>query len=73
MDKDKITALTMRQAQDEINELRRANEILSAKVEVLDFIATLLQTKPYSGERTSKADVVWALEQQIRRLEAKES
>ena len=66
-----ITIKTLRAAQDEIRELRERNNILAAKVEVMDLFATVLNTKAFSPPTSAKMDAIWVLENHIRTLEEK--
>ena len=57
----------LQQAAQEIESLRRQNELLQAKVEVVNiFGVALLGPRPQSG---MSPDVVWALRKEIQRLE----
>ena len=57
----------LQQAKHEIEHLRRENEILGAKVEVVNiFAAALLGPRPPHG---MSPDVAWALDQKIRELD----
>lgn len=52
----------MAEAQNEINQLRRRNEILSAKVEVMDAFMCVLHTSPAQrGVMGQSVDVAWQL------------
>ena len=55
----------------EIRSLRRQNEILSAKVEVMDFFAMVLHTTPAQPSQGFSPDVAYALEQEVAKLDAK--
>ena len=56
----------LNKAQDEILLLRRQNEILSAKVEVLELFACVLHTAPAVRREEGQAlDVAWQLQTQI--------
>ena len=55
----------MTSAAAEIRELRRQNEILRAKVEVMDFFALVLHTQPASRSQGASIDVAWQLDKQI--------
>ena len=58
----------LQDAKHEIERLRRENEILGAKVEVVNiFAAALLGPRPHGG---MAPDVAWALDQKIRELDA---
>lgn len=56
------------QAREEIIHLRRRNEILSAKVEMIDLFACILNTRPWAPVEGKGEDVAWKLEQKIREL-----
>lgn len=56
-------------AKHEINALRKQNEILRAKVEVMDLFAVVLHTKPAYPEQVSCVDVVWEIERELTKLE----
>ena len=47
------------QAREEIRQLRRANEILAAKVEMIDLFACVLHTRPASHSVGAAVDVAW--------------
>lgn len=63
------TISTMREAQHEIQGLRRSNEVLSAKVEVFESMMCLLHTQPATRSMGASPDVVFALEKRILELE----
>lgn len=46
----------------EIRELRRRNEVLAAKVEVMDLFALVLKTTPNYPREGAGVDVAWELE-----------
>lgn len=50
-------------ASHEIKQLRRANELLHAKVEVIDIFACAMGMKRESG---ASPDVVWAIDKYLR-------
>ncbi len=54
----------------EIRDLRRRNEILSAKVEMIDLFACVLHTQAAHRNEGASPDVAWALEKEINRLKA---
>lgn len=58
-------------AHEEIQSLRRQNEILTAKVEVMDLFGLALRTVPMHGMRGMAPDVAWQLQKAIAELEAK--
>ena len=53
---------------DEIESLRRQNEILSAQVGVVEVFAAALGLR--NGNRGATPDVVWALRQEIAKVES---
>ncbi len=55
------------QASSEIKHLRRVNEILSAKVEVIDVFKAALLGPPRMGGRSP--DIAWTLDCEVERLE----
>lgn len=62
---DPETERLLRMAALEIKQLRRANEVLGAKVEMIDLFAMVLHTKPaYQGGGMSE-DIVWAIERKL--------
>ena len=63
-----ITEL-LKDAQAEIIRLRRRNEILEAKVEVMDSFMCVLHTSPAQHNQTASVDVAWQLGQAAERLE----
>lgn len=54
------------EAASEITNLRRRNEILSAKVEMIDLFACVLHTRPAAHEGGMSPDVVWAINKYVR-------
>lgn len=60
---------TLKEAQREITQLRRKNEILSAKVEVMDSFMCVLHTAPAQHTQGFAPDVVFAMEKHIAKLE----
>lgn len=60
---------TLREAQHEINSLRRRNEILAAKVEVMDSFMCVLHTSPAVHTQCASPDVVYRMEKHITELE----
>ena len=60
---------TLKEAQREITQLRRRNEILSAKVEVMDSFMCVLHTKPAEHLQGMSPDVVFQMEKHISKLE----
>ncbi len=61
---DKTHELLMR-ARDEILSLRRQNEILSAKIEMIDLFACVLHSKAAQREEGHTEDIAWLLSQAI--------
>lgn len=51
-----------------IQRLRRQNEILAAKVSVMDMFATLLYTQPAGGCMGAEPDVAWAMEKRAQEI-----
>jgi len=60
---------TLKEAEHEINSLRRRNEVLAAKVEVFDCMMQMLHTSPATRTQGMSPDVVYALAKQRDRLE----
>ncbi|MCG8694664.1 MAG: hypothetical protein MI806_25945 [Minwuiales bacterium] len=60
------------EAIDEIRRLRRQNELLSAKVEVMDVFACVLHTEPARRSGGMAPDIVYGLEQKIEELRQQE-
>ncbi len=56
---------TVETAIKEIRRLRRENELLSAKVEVMDLFACVLHTKPASNTQGYGEDVAWHLQKML--------
>ena len=63
---------TLKDAQDEIRELRRRNEILAAKVEVMDSFMCVLHTAPAVKTQGAGIDVAYELQKHIYELEKAE-
>lgn len=59
-------------AREEILSLRRRNEILSAKVEMIDLFSLVLHTKPAYPSQGASVDVAWELERAIREMDREE-
>lgn len=55
----------LNEALHEIARLRRQNEILSAKVEVMDLFAVVLHTKPSYPNECASVDVAWQIQKEI--------
>lgn len=58
----------LQMAVDEIGQLRRRNEILAAKVEMIDLFACVLHTSPAGRSSGASEDVAWLLRREIERL-----
>ena len=58
-------------AKNEIVSLRRRNEILSAKVEMIDLFACILHTKPATPNCGAGIDIVPELAKKLEELESK--
>lgn len=56
-------------AMEEIRRLRHDNEILRAKVEVMDLFALVLNTTPNRQRVGEGEDVAWFLQKEIQELE----
>ena len=63
------TIQILNEAKHEITSLRRQNEILRAKVEVMDLFACVLHTQPAMREQGMTVDIAWQLEKEAARLE----
>lgn len=57
----------------EIRELRRRNEILSAKVEMIDLFACVLHTQPARQSVGMAEDVAWAIDREVARIDEAEA
>lgn len=66
------TISILNEAKHEINSLRRRNEILSAKVEVMELFACVLHTQPATREQPMCVDIAWQLEQEASRLKSEQ-
>lgn len=62
----------MNSAAHEIRDLRRRNEVLTAKVEVMDLFACVLHTKAASRSEGMTEDVAWLLDRKVRAMAADE-
>jgi hypothetical protein len=60
-------------AKSEILALRRKNEILQAKVEVMDLFSLVLHTRPAYSEHGAVVDVAWQLQKEIQEIETQEA
>jgi len=56
-------------AEREIRDLRRRNEILAAKVEVMDSFMCVLHTSPAQHSQPASIDVAWQLQRKIAEME----
>jgi hypothetical protein len=59
-------------AMHEIRDLRRRNEILSAKVEMIDLFAFVLHTEPKYPSISMSEDVAWKLQMKLDELRLEE-
>lgn len=57
-------------AQQEIISLRRQNELLRAKVEVMDLFACVLHTTAASRSEGMSIDIAWQLGKELEKLKA---
>ncbi len=64
------TIEVINEARHEIISLRRQNEILKAKVEVMDLFACVLHTTPATREQVACVDIAWRLENEAQRLQS---
>lgn len=64
---DETTKL-LRNAAAEIRILRRQNEILSAKVEVMDAFMCVLHTTPARSSQGMTPDLAWSIDRHLDRL-----
>lgn len=62
----------LRDAIYEIRELRHRNEILAAKVEVMDLFALVLNTQPNHRSVGMSPDVIFSMEKRIMEIEEEE-
>lgn len=70
MNDHEMSALLL-QAHTEIVNLRRANELLRARVDTMDLFATVLFTQPYQVSQGMAEDVAWKLRKAMTALEPK--
>lgn len=54
----------------EIRELRRRNELLAAKVDVMDLFRCVLFTQPSLTSYGESEDIAWKLDQKVEELKA---
>jgi hypothetical protein len=59
-------------AKSEIEQLRRRNEILAAKVDTMELFACVLHTQPASISIGQSEDIAYQLQQEIEELMKKE-
>jgi len=59
---------TLHEAKQTILQLRRTNEILSAKVEVMNLFATVLHTQPAYNSQSMSPDVCWEIDNRLKEL-----
>lgn len=59
---------TLKECEHEILRLRRSNEILAAKVEVMDLFAQTLNTKPAERNYAASPDVVFQIAKRLEGL-----
>lgn len=57
-----------RAAADEIRALRRQNEVLAAKVHMIEFFESVLHTRPAMASQPYAEDVAWKLDQIVDEL-----
>lgn len=69
MSEEKHTLLS---AIHEIQDLRRRNEILSAKVEVMDLFALVFTTKPNYPTHGMSEDIAWRMQKRVDEIEQAE-
>lgn len=63
---------TLAQAAAEIRGLRRANEVLQAKVDTMDLMAAMVFSTPPGRPSVGKGeDIAWKLDQEIAKIDAK--
>lgn len=67
MHKDKNLML---QAIHEIQQLRRSNEILGAKVDVMELFGLVFRTAPKYGNNCVTEDIAWAMQRRIDEIDA---
>ena len=61
-------AQLLNDARHEIISLRRDNEILHAKIDVMELFACVLHTKPASRQAGAAIDVAWLLQKKLDEL-----
>lgn len=67
---DESLGQVLQEAAFEIRELRRLNEVLSAKVSVMEIFAAALGLR--HGEQVMKPDVVWKIDKALQDMEKKD-
>ena len=70
MDEDDVREL-LTKAREEIRTLRRENQLLLARVETMDLMATILFTKPYRPSISESEDVLWGIDRVVADLTMK--
>lgn len=60
----------LRKAKYEVETLRRQNEILRAKVDTMELMATLLHTQAAYRSQGETIDIVWEIQKQLNTWEA---
>lgn len=58
---DEETKQILQLAADEINQLRRQNEVLLAKVETMEFFKVVLYSQPAQRLESAGEDIVWKI------------
>jgi hypothetical protein len=66
------TIQILTEATHEIHRLRRQNEILNAKVEVMELFACVLHTSPAQHGNCMAVDIAWQMEKEAERLKAEQ-
>lgn len=67
---DRDTENMLAGAMYEIRDLRRRNEILGAKVEMIDLFACVLNTQPAHLSRGASIDIAWQIEKRLAEIKA---
>ena len=65
---ERTSTSMLRDAINEIQGLRRTNEILQAKVDTMDLMALFLRTEPRYPSQGMTQDIAWILEREIDRI-----
>ena len=63
---------TLLRAIDEIRTLRRTNEILGAKVEVMELFGLTLRTRPDYSSQGMSEDIAWRMQRRVDEIDAEE-